>query len=157
MNPNETIQQLTRLAEVNRDAELGFRTAAENINNTQLETLFGGYAKQHDKFYKELQSELNQLDPGRKSDDGTLGGALHRRWVGLTSALTGHSAHSVLAACEDEAQSLEAAYAEAGKTGFTGRIGSLLTKQERQIKETHTHLCRLLTEVKEGVDFQANE
>ncbi len=157
MNSNETIQQLTRLAEVNRDAELGFRTAAENINNSQLETLFAGYAKQHDKFQKELQSELHHLDPGRNPNEETLGGALHRRWIDLKSALSGHSARSVLAACENEAQSVEAAYADAGKTDFTGRIGSMLTKHEQQIKEIHKHLCRLLDEVKGDVDFQANK
>ncbi len=157
MNSNETIEQLTRLADVNRDAELGYRTAAEHIGNSQLETLFSGYAKQHEKFQKELQTELQHLEPGRHSNSETLSGALHRRWIDLKGALSGHSARSVLAACEDEAQSVEAAYADAGQADFRGRLGSLLSKQEQQIKETHTHLCRLLTEVKDGVDFQVNE
>ena len=157
MLSNDAIEQLKRLVRVNRDAAAGFLTAAKDIHNSELDTLFTGYAKQHEKFRKEIQTEIQHDEPGEGTDRESGGGGLHRRWADLKVALSGHSTHAVLAACEDEMQSVEAAYADAGTLGFTGRVGAMLSKQELQVKETHKHLCRLLGEVKDGVEFRANE
>lgn len=157
MNNDDKGQQLRRLIHINRDAESGFETAARSIKNSELETLLLGYAKQHAKFAKELQAELDRVSGDQVTESSTSGAALHRRWLDLKSALVGHSPKAVLSACEDEAQAAEAGYADAGTFGFTGAVGSLITKHEQQIKETHKHLCRLLGEIKDGVDFQPNE
>ena len=157
MLSNDAIEQLIRLVQVNRDAEAGFMTAAKDIHNSELDSLFTGYAKQHEKFSKELETEIEHSEPGEAPKIEKGGGGLHRRWTDLKVALSGHSTHAVLAACEDEMQSVEAAYADAGTPGFTGRIGSLLSKHEQQVRETHKHLCRLIGEVKYGAEFQTNE
>lgn len=157
MENDDKVQQIRRLIRINADAESGFETAARSVGNSELETLFVGYAKQHAKFARELEAELGRSGGSTGSDSSTFGGALHRRWVDLKAALSGHSSRAVLSACEGEAQSAEAGYADAGKFGFTGVLGSLIAKHEQQIKEAHKHLCRLLGEIKDGVEFQANE
>ena len=48
--------QLNHLVRINQDAEAGLRTAAETIQNSELETMFSVYAKQHDNFAAELQT-----------------------------------------------------------------------------------------------------
>jgi uncharacterized protein (TIGR02284 family) len=53
MAHSSTIDQLNHLVYINKDAEAGFRTAAGNVKNSEIETLFDGYAKQHAKFITE--------------------------------------------------------------------------------------------------------
>jgi uncharacterized protein (TIGR02284 family) len=156
MDRDSLIDLLNRLVHVNTDAETGFVAAAENVKNSELETLFGGYAKQHAKFILELQEEIKRLD-GNCSDSGTLGGAIHRGWMDLKSALSGHSAASLLAACEDGEQSAEAAYSDAVKAESRGQTHTLVEKHWQQIKGFRTRLARLVGQTKDGVEFQDNE
>jgi uncharacterized protein (TIGR02284 family) len=151
-----TIERLNDLVLVNKDAEAGFRTSAENIKNSELETLFSGYAAQHAKFGDELRAEIRRLD-GKVSDEGDFGAAVHRGWIGLKTALTGHSAAGILSSCESAEQSAEVAYADASDANPTGQTHALLQKHSEQIRGFRVRLARLVGETKDGVDFQKNE
>ncbi len=156
MTHDDTIDQLNHLAHINKDAEAGFRTAAENVKNSELETLFSGYAKQHAKFAAELREEIERLG-GSFSDSGTLGGALHRGWMDVKSALSGDSAAAILTSCQSGEESAEVAYVEAADINPSGQTHTLIEKHRQQIKEFLTRLARLVEETKDGVDFQRNE
>jgi uncharacterized protein (TIGR02284 family) len=156
MPPNDFIPGLNHLVEINKDAEDGFSSAAQNVRNSELETLFAGYAKQHAKFAAELRQEIDRLG-GRPTTSGTFGGALHRNWMDLKSVLSGHSAAAILASCESGEQSAIAAYTEAADANATGRIRSLIEKHLQQIQGFHTRLCRLVGETKDGIEFPHNE
>jgi uncharacterized protein (TIGR02284 family) len=156
MSDNPIRDHLNRLIEINKDAEAGFLNAAENIRNSELESQFAGYAKQHGKFAADLQEQVERLG-GNPPDSGTVGGALHRGWMDLKSALTGHSAAAILSACENGEQSAEAAYADAEADISTGQTFTLLQKQREQIRGFRTRLTRLVGETKDGVEFPKNE
>jgi len=156
MDHDDTIDQLNRLIDINKDAEAGFHSASESIKNSELETLFSGYARQHAKFAAEIQVEVERLG-GSFSDSGTVGGALHRGWMDLKSALSGHSAAAILRSCENGEESAEIAYTDVADTHPTGQTLTLISKHRQQIKEFLTRLARLVAETKDGVDFQKNE
>ncbi len=156
MADNHTIDQLNHLVRINKNAEAGLHTAAENVQNSELETLFGGYARQHAKFIRELQEEIKRLG-GAVSDSGTVGEAMHRAWMDVTSALSGHSAASALSACESGELSAEIAYHDASDLNPTGQTHTLIEKQREQIKGFHTRLCRLVGEIKNGLEFPKND
>jgi uncharacterized protein (TIGR02284 family) len=155
MDNNRTIDQLNHLTEVNQDADAGFRTAAENVRNSEIQTLFTNYAKNHARFYAELQAEIERLG-GSSSHSGTLGGALHRGWLDVKSALSGHSVGSMLTACQTAEQSAESAYLDVIGTNPTGQTHSLLRKHCEEIKGFRTRLARLAGELKDGIEFQEN-
>ncbi len=156
MQNSDIAKQLNHLVEINKDAEAGFVTAAENVKNSELESQFAGYAKQHAKFAEELQREVDRLG-GNPPETGTMQGAIHRGWMDLKSALTGHSAAAMLSACENGEQSAEAAYADAEDLISTGQTYTLLQKQKQQIVAFRARLCRLVGETKNGVEFPKNE
>ncbi|MDQ2843399.1 MAG: PA2169 family four-helix-bundle protein [Acidobacteriota bacterium] len=156
MAHDNTIDQLNHLLEMNRDAESGFRSAAGNVKNSELETLFGGYAKQHAKFTAELEEEIKRLGGGA-SDSGTLGGAVHRGWMDLKSALSGHSAGVMLTSCESGEESAERAYRDAADAHPSGQTHQLFEKHRQQITEIRTRLARLAAETKSGLEFPSNE
>ncbi len=156
MDRNATIDNLNRLVHVNKEAETGFLTAAENVKNSELETLFTGYANQHAKFAAELQSEIERPG-GSRSDSGTPAGALHRGWVDLKSTLSSHSAAGILAACKSVEESAQIAYTDAADINPSGQTHTLIEKHAQQIKGFRTRLARLVGESKDGLEFQKNE
>jgi uncharacterized protein (TIGR02284 family) len=156
MDRDTLIDQLNQLVHINRDAETGLLAAAENVKNSELETLFSGYAKQHAKFVGELEEEIKRLG-GDFSDSGTFGGTLHRGWMDLKSTLSGHSAASLLASCESGERSAEVAYSEAAKAEPSGRTHTVIEAHWQQIKAFRTRLARLVGETKDGVEFRDNE
>lgn len=156
MTNDNIIDELNRLIDANKNAEEGLRGASETVKNSELETLFGGYAKQHARFADELQDEVRRLG-GTASTSGTIGGVVHRGWMDVKAALTGGSAASILKSCESGEESAEIAYTDALDANITGQTHTLISKQAQQIKGFRTHLTRLVGETKDGIDFQKNE
>lgn len=153
---DKVVDHLNRLIEVNKNAEAGFLNAAKNIRNSELDTQLNDYANQHAKFAAELQDEIARLG-GNAGSAGTTGGALHRGWMDLKAALTGHSAGAILSSCEGGEDSALAAYDDAEADLSSGRTFSLLQKQREQITAFRTRLNRLVGEIKDGVEFPQNE
>ena len=156
MDNDSRTGHLNHLIAINKDADAGFRTAAENVRNSEIETLFADYASQHARFASELSAEVERLG-AEPSDSGTVGGAVHRGWLEIKSVLSGHSAGSMLAACETGEQSAESAYLDAANAINSGQTHTLIERQCEQIKGFRTRLTRLVEEVKDGVEFQNNE
>ena len=153
---NRLLDHLNHLVEINKDAEDGFLNAAKNVKNSELESQFTDYARQHARFAAELQAEIEHLG-ARAPDHGTTGGALHRGWMDLKSALTGNSAETILSSCESGEDSALAAYDQAEADIGTGQAFSVLQKQREQITAFKTRLHRLIDQVKNGVEFPKNE
>lgn len=156
MPNDDTIRDLNHLAAINKDAEAALRTAAANVRNSELESLFNGYAAQHAKFLAELQGEVERLG-GKATDSGTLGGAIDRGWMDLKSTLSGHSAGAVISSCENGELSAEVAYSDVAKAYSSGRIYTLIEKHRQQIVGFRTRLARLAGEIKNGLEFPKNE
>lgn len=153
---HEKIDDLNRLVQINQEAEATLLTAAEDSRNSELETLFRGYAAQHAKFRGELQEELERLDDRSEHEEG-VAEAVRRAWAGVTSAFSGHAADSLLRSCESCEESAEVAYADAGDRNPSGRAHALIEKHGQQIREFRAHLHRLVDETKHGTTFQNNE
>jgi uncharacterized protein (TIGR02284 family) len=153
---DEVLDHLNDLIAINKNAEAGFLNAAKNIRNSELETQLDEYATRHAKFAAELQSDVERLG-GNPANTGTAGGAAHRGWMDIKSALTRHSAGAILSSCEGGEDSALAAYDGALADISTGQTFSLLEKQRQQITAFKTRLRRLLDEIKDGVEFPHNE
>lgn len=61
MTTEETIAELNGLIKTCKDGELGYSTAAADVRNTELESVFTEYAKQRGQFARHLQAEVEGL------------------------------------------------------------------------------------------------
>ncbi len=154
--PEDTVEMLNDLVQTCREGEQGYQTAADDIHNSELETMFRGYAKQRGNFVRELQAEVERLG-GKPSESGSLEAALHRGWMNVKSSLSGGDTAAIIAACETGEDSALAAYDRAARTDVTGKTRTLIDKQLQQVKETHIRLHRLKEEIKDGTHFPKNE
>ena len=78
---------LNHLIETCKDAERGFRHVAGHATDPALKSLFLDIASQRARFAADLTPHAQRLG-GANAHDGTTGGALHRTWIDLRSAIS---------------------------------------------------------------------
>ncbi len=145
VTPDEIIARLNGLMEACRDGERGYRTAAADVHNTELQTIFEEYAHQRAGFVKELEAEVIRLG-GTPEETGSIAAAVHRGWMDLKAGLTGGGVHAIVAACETGEDAAQAAFERVVNLDITGQTRSLVEKQWHKIQEAHQRLLRLKKE-----------
>lgn len=84
-----TVEALEKLIEINRDAQSGYREAAEHVKDPQLKKLLGEISLERARFAGDLESEAVRWGKSDVDRTGTMMGALHRGWTGLKANLGG--------------------------------------------------------------------
>jgi uncharacterized protein (TIGR02284 family) len=156
MTAQQTIAELNGLIKTCKDGELGYRTAAADVRNTELETLFTESGKQRGRFARDLQAEVERLG-GKPEDSGSVTGALLRGWMDLKSALTSGSAAAIIASCETGEEAALAAFEWVVNLNISGPARVLVEKQTETVRQTHARLMRLKAEHQAGAKFQKND
>ena len=141
-----TIKTLKHLVEICKQGEEGFETAAENIRNTEYESLLRNYSQQRAKFASELESEIVKL--GGDRDDNTFkgmlddaGGALHRGWINIKSAVAGGDSEAILAECQTGDKAAVETYEKALQTSnLPANIESLVRRQYADVVEAYNKI-----------------
>jgi uncharacterized protein (TIGR02284 family) len=151
----ETIDLLNGLVETCRDGELGYRTAAEAVSNTQLETVFSDYSKQRAGFVRQLQAEVERLG-GIPAGSGTVTGTLYRGWMDVKSALSGGDGAAIIASCETGEDSAAASFERVFDMDISGQPKQLVESQWKKIKEAHQRMIRLKEEMSR-TDYQKTD
>jgi uncharacterized protein (TIGR02284 family) len=148
MVAEETISLLNGLIETCLNGQLGYAEAARLVEDTRLQTIFEGYAKERAGFVKALQAEVEKLG-GTPAIHGSIGAALHRGWMELKSMATLGDGRAILAACETGEDSAWTHYKEATDSAVSGESRALIDKQWGKVKEAIAHLQHLQGELSE--------
>jgi uncharacterized protein (TIGR02284 family) len=136
MDTNKIISTLNDLIESNRDAQNGFKEAAENAKNPELKTFLKDVAAERAQFVSELQLEVRRLG-GEPAKSGSTAGALRRAWMDLKGTLSGLDDHSILSACERGEDSAVEAYTDTQGQGLPTAINQTVQRQFQSIKQVH--------------------
>jgi uncharacterized protein (TIGR02284 family) len=99
MMTDTAIDTLNELIATLKDGEKGYLAAFEDAKRADLKELFSGLASQRAQFAKELQTHVAREDADVE-DSGTIGGALHRGWIDLKSAVADREDKAILEECE---------------------------------------------------------
>ena len=147
---NDVISTLNNLIETCKDGENGFRTSAEGVQNSELQTLFNQYAQQRAQFASELQSEVRRLG-GDPETTGSVAATLHRGWINIKSAVAGNEESAVLAECERGEDSAVRNYQDALNENLPADVQSIIQRQYAQIKEAHDRVRSLRDATSSGM------
>jgi uncharacterized protein (TIGR02284 family) len=138
----DIIDTLNDLLEVSRDGEYGFRTSAEHAKSPGLRTVFNQRAAECNSAARELEAMVRQLG-GKADSGGTTGGALHRGWVKVRSALTGYTDEALLEECERGEDVALARYRKAVEEPLPETVRSMVAAQLMGVQRNHDQMRAL--------------
>ncbi len=139
---DDTIEALQDLIEVNIDSAKGLREAAEAIDHEAMTTLFHRVAKTRDSNASELQRYV-RVNEEKPSDEGSLVGAVHRKWLELRAAINSGKPKVVLIEAERGEDAIKDKYEKLLVDTAGSAMNDVLTRQYGEVKKHHD-LVRVL-------------
>jgi uncharacterized protein (TIGR02284 family) len=125
---------LRHLIETCKDAERGFRTAAELVHDPALRHLFLDLTDQRARLVSELLPYLHRVG-GQDVVDGTAAGTLHRRWMGIKDMMSGHRDSATLAEAERGERLTTAAYRDALEGMLSPTLRDVIERQQAEVQQ----------------------
>lgn len=139
-----TTSTLNDLIQVLKDGQEGFTAAANDIEGADLQATLRGFASQREQFASQLQVLARDFGDSDPSNSGSVGGALHRGWIDLKSAIASRDAHAILAECERGEDVAVHAYQDAFEPGeLPAQVADVLRQQFTQVKAAHDQVKEL--------------
>jgi uncharacterized protein (TIGR02284 family) len=133
---------LNGLIETCKDGQHGFRTAADDVKNPALQSLFNELSMERGRFIAELEHLVRSVGEDVEQT-GSVAGAMHRAWIDLKSALSSGSEHAVLAECERGEDSAVSEYREALEHELPVTIRNVLQQQYYSVQQAHDRVREL--------------
>lgn len=92
------------------DGKEGYKTAAEDVDSSELKTLFSMYSIQRAEFEMQLKKAIHQFGGNPDNETGGPLGTLHRVWMDIKTAFTKNDNEAILEACATGEKSALEAY-----------------------------------------------
>ena len=142
MDSDEVIATLNDLIETSEDGEEGFRSCADATGDARLKAFFSNRAQSCTAAVIELQ-DLVRAYGGNPETSGGLGGALHRRWIDIKSAITGHDDKAILNECERGEDIAVANYRRALNKNLPPDVRTTVERQYQGVLQNHDQVKSL--------------
>ena len=142
-NDDKALLVLNDLIRAGRDAEHGFLAAADSVPEPELVEIFSEYALQRAKFVVELQDRVRALraDP---EFAGSIGGDVHRAWMGLKAAIESNEVHAILSECERGEDMAVRAYRDGlRERDVDAQTREIVQRQYEAVQATHDRIRQL--------------
>jgi uncharacterized protein (TIGR02284 family) len=149
---NEDVGALNDLIETCKDAEQGFRTAAESVGkdgDAELRTLLNAYAQQRARFAAELQNEVLRRG-GDPAKSGHVSAGFQRSWMNLKAAVSANSEASIIEECKSGEEAAMRNYETALKKNLPSDLFAIVEVQYAEIKQARDRLRGLGRAFKAG-------
>ena len=144
-NNKETIETLNDLVLINNDRIVGYEEALKEIevDDEELRPLFLELIEQSHQFKMQLATEIEVLGSDVESGTSTSG-KIHRAWLEVKAAFSGHSEKSILEECEFGEDAIKKAYKSALDDEYLPNyIKDILREQEGYLLEAHDEIRSL--------------
>jgi uncharacterized protein (TIGR02284 family) len=132
----ETVAAVQELVQASNDSEKGFREAAEQVDEPQLQQLFLRMSETRKQLANELQSHVaaaGDLD----APEGSWLAAFHRTWMDLRSKLNGGDPKVLLVEAERGEDYIKHAYEDVLKRTAGSALNDVLQRQYAVVKRGH--------------------
>nr|WP_294945349.1 PA2169 family four-helix-bundle protein [uncultured Mucilaginibacter sp.] len=138
-NAKAISETLNDLVLINNDRIAGFERALHELNDGDagLRATFTNLIGESHRFKMEIATEVVALSTDIETGTSTSG-KLHRTWLDLKAAFSGHSTHSILEECEFGEDAIKKAYKTAlEERHFPAYIREILSKQQVALNAAH--------------------
>jgi uncharacterized protein (TIGR02284 family) len=138
-----TIEALNDLVQINNDRIKGYENAIKETDDSELISVFNNKILESQHFKATLTEEVQVL--GQDADDTTsVSGTIHRTWLEVKAAFTGHSEKSILEECEFGEDAIKKAYQSAlDEENLPAYIRDILNDQQAILSQSHDEIKAL--------------
>lgn len=133
---SDVISTLNNLIETCKDGQNGFQTAAADVENSNLKSVFYEFGQQRAQFVGELQALVRELG-GDPENTGSTAATLHRGWINIKSVLTGKDEAAILNEAERGEDIAKNAYKEAAAMSLPSNVLSVIQRQYAEVQKAH--------------------
>ncbi len=142
MDNSQAVDTLNDLIETSKDGQYGFSQAAEHVRDGEIRNVLQRRAQECAQAADELIACVHDLG-GKPEHSGSVGGAAHRGWVSLRSALAGKSDQAMLEECERGEDAAVARYRRALEEPLPPTARSLVERQYAGVRRNHDQIKAL--------------
>ncbi len=140
---DKTVDVLNDLLEVSKDGEEGFERAAAEVEDSTVKSVLSECAANCRSGARELETQVRRFG-GSPDTHGSVSGALHRGWVNVKAAVTGHDTGAVLNECERGEDYAKGRYRKALEEGeLPSDIRLLISNQYDGVIANHDRIRAL--------------
>lgn len=130
---------------INNDRTEGYKTAASETKEADLQILFNRFSEQSRGFATELKQFITDADDMPKSDETKNTGKLYRVWMDVKAAITANDRKAVLSSCEFGEDKAKQTYKDvlSNIDGLAPNVVAIITKQNAEILKAHDEVKTL--------------
>lgn len=142
MDKKEAVSTLNDLIETCKDGEEGFKTCAEDVRDSNLQSFFLQRARLCADGAQELKGLVRALGEEPETSS-SVSGTLHRRWVDIKSAIMGKDEVSVLNECERGEDIAIESYRSALEKDLPPEVRNVVERQFHGVQQNHDQVKAL--------------
>jgi uncharacterized protein (TIGR02284 family) len=152
MNNDDIISTLNDLIETSKDGEQGFKACVEDASDRhpQLKTMLADRQRGCAAAASELQ-DLVRAQGGDPATGSSVGGALHRGWLNVRTAITGKDDETVLNECERGEDVAVKSYRKALGKDLPANIRLVVERQYQGVLRNHDQIKALRDQVQVSI------
>src|SRR5262245_44906546 len=140
---DKAVNVLNDLLEISKDGEEGFERAASEVKDASVKSLLVQCAANCRAGAEQLESAVRNLG-GDPDERGSVAGAVHRGWVNVKAAVTGHDTKAVLNECERGEDYAKGRYKKAlEEKELPSDVRSLIQNQYQGVLANHDRIKEL--------------
>lgn len=149
-NNKAIIEALNDLVQINNDRIKGYENAIKELNDqTDLLATFNNKILESQQLKSTLAEEVQVLG-GDAATDTSVSGTIHRTWLEVKAAFTGHSEKSILEECEFGEDAIKKAYQTAiDDENMPAYLRDILNDQKAIIDQSHDEIKALRDSVEQ--------
>ncbi|WP_413668537.1 PA2169 family four-helix-bundle protein [Mucilaginibacter sp. Mucisp86] len=144
-NTQATVQILNDLIQINNDRIEGYQRASKDLkdDDVELKSIFTRLIGQSQGYKLALGTEVSAF--GKDIETGTTtSGKIHRVWLDVKAAFTGHDTHNVLEECEFGEDAILKAYRTALEDeNLPAYLRETISQQESELLDAHDEIKAL--------------
>lgn len=134
---NDVVTALNELISTCRDGQYGYRSAADHVDDPEIQALFDSYALQRTQFINDLQAAVRYYG-GTFEPAGSPAGAIHRGWLALAASTRDEA--DVLAQCERGEHKAVKTYEAALQKSLPADVLPLMEYQYWQVRAAYERI-----------------
>ena len=140
MRNEKILKELKVIVDICQDGAEGYDKAANEIENSELKTVFNRLSQQRRRFAEELRNDSKEL--GAMPDaEGTLPGYFHQRWIDVKSKLTDRDDDDLIEEAKNGEKAAITAYDQILEAGdIPDFIQKKLADQKKMIEGAYKQL-----------------